>query len=412
MSTSPKKPLSGRRIVLGITGGIAAYKMPDLVRRLKDYGADVRCVITQGGQAFITPLTLQAVSGNPVHHDLLDPAAEAAMGHIELAKWADFVLIAPASANTIAQLAHGHAPDLLTTVCLATAAPVAVAPAMNQQMWAHPAVQANCALLQSRGVTVITPASGAQACGDVGAGRLPEPLELREAVTELLTATSNELAGKHLVITAGPTREAIDPVRYLSNHSSGRMGFALATAAQRMGAHVTLVAGPCQLPTPAGVTRIDVISAEQMNAAVMGVIAEADIFIGCAAVADYRPTHVADNKIKKDNDAMHIALVKNPDILANVAALAKAPFTIGFAAETNNVAHYAQDKLQRKKLNMIAANDVSDTSIGFNSEDNAMLLFWRDKDSTVQQQALARASKLAIAQQILQQAAKLLTNND
>lgn len=412
MSTSPKKPLSGRRIVLGITGGIAAYKMPDLVRRLKDYGADVRCVITQGGQAFITPLTLQAVSGNPVHHDLLDPAAEAAMGHIELAKWADFVLIAPASANTIAQLAHGHAPDLLTTLCLATAAPVAVAPAMNQQMWAHPAVQANCALLQSRGVTVITPASGAQACGDVGAGRLPEPLELREAVTELLTATSNELAGKHLVITAGPTREAIDPVRYLSNHSSGRMGFALATAAQRMGAHVTLVAGPCQLPTPAGVTRIDVVSAEQMNAAVMGVIAEADIFIGCAAVADYRPTHVADNKIKKDNDAMHIALVKNPDILANVAALAKAPFTIGFAAETNNVAHYAQDKLQRKKLNMIAANDVSDTSIGFNSEDNAMLLFWRDKDSTVQQQALARASKLAIAQQILQQAAKLLTNND
>ena len=411
MSTSPKKPLSGRRIVLGITGGIAAYKMPDLVRRLKDYGADVRCVITQGGQAFITPLTLQAVSGNPVHHDLLDPAAEAAMGHIELAKWADFVLIAPASANTIAQLAHGHAPDLLTTLCLATAAPVAVAPAMNQQMWAHPAVQANCALLQSRGVTVITPASGAQACGDVGAGRLPEPLELREAVTKLLTATSNELAGKHLVITAGPTREAIDPVRYLSNHSSGRMGFALATAAQRMGAHVTLVAGPCQLPTPAGVTRIDVVSAEQMNTAVMGVIAEADIFIGCAAVADYRPTHVADNKIKKDNDAMHIALVKNPDILANVAALAKAPFTIGFAAETNDVAHYAQDKLQRKKLNMIAANDVSDTSIGFNSEDNAMLLFWRDKDNTVQQQALARASKSAIAQQILQQAAKLLSNN-
>ncbi|WP_417686123.1 bifunctional phosphopantothenoylcysteine decarboxylase/phosphopantothenate--cysteine ligase CoaBC [Pseudidiomarina gelatinasegens] len=411
MSTSPKKPLSGRRIVLGITGGIAAYKMPDLVRRLKDYGADVRCVITQGGQAFITPLTLQAVSGNPVHHDLLDPAAEAAMGHIELAKWADFVLIAPASANTIAQLAHGHAPDLLTTLCLATAAPVAVAPAMNQQMWAHPAVQANCALLQSRGVTVITPASGAQACGDVGAGRLPEPLELREAVTKLLTATSNELAGKHLVITAGPTREAIDPVRYLSNHSSGRMGFALATAAQRMGAHVTLVAGPCQLPTPAGVTRIDVVSAEQMNTAVMGVIAEADIFIGCAAVADYRPTHVADNKIKKDNDAMHIALVKNPDILANVAALAKAPFTIGFAAETNDVAHYAQDKLQRKKLNMIAANDVSDTNIGFNSEDNAMLLFWRDTNNTVQQQALARASKSAIAQQILQQAAKLLSNN-
>lgn len=411
MSTSPNQPLLGRRILLGISGGIAAYKTPELVRRLKDYGADVRCVLTQGGQAFITPLTLQAVSGNPVHHDLLDPAAEAAMGHIELAKWADLVFIAPASANTLAQLAHGHASDLLSTLCLATAAPVAVAPAMNQQMWAHAAVQANCDLLRQRGVNVITPASGAQACGDVGAGRMPEPLELRDVICSLLLPQNQELAGKHIVITAGPTREAIDPVRYLSNHSSGKMGFALAAAAQAMGAQVTLIAGPVNLATPTGVTRVDVVSAEQMHTAAMQAVEHANVFIGCAAVADYRPEQVADSKIKKSNVGMQITLVRNPDILADVAALANAPFTIGFAAETNDVAHYAQDKLARKKLNMIAANDVSDSSIGFNSEDNAMLLFWRDTNNTVQQLALARASKSAIAQQILQQAAKLLSNN-
>ncbi|OZB05465.1 MAG: bifunctional 4'-phosphopantothenoylcysteine decarboxylase/phosphopantothenoylcysteine synthetase [Idiomarina sp. 34-48-12] len=411
MSTSPNQPLLGRRILLGISGGIAAYKTPELVRRLKDYGADVRCVLTQGGQAFITPLTLQAVSGNPVHHDLLDPAAEAAMGHIELAKWAELVFIAPASANTLAQLAHGHASDLLSTLCLATAAPVAVAPAMNQQMWAHAAVQANCALLRERGIQVITPASGAQACGDVGAGRMPEPLELRDVICSLLLPQNQELAGKHIVITAGPTREAIDPVRYLSNHSSGKMGFALAAAAQAMGAQVTLIAGPVNLTTPTGVTRVDVVSAEQMHTAAMQAVENADVFIGCAAVADYRPEQVADSKIKKSNDGMQITLVRNPDILADVAALANAPFTIGFAAETNDVAHYAQDKLARKKLNMIAANDVSDTTIGFNSEDNAMLLFWRDTNNTVQQLALARASKSAIAQQILQQAAKLLSTN-
>ncbi|PHR65028.1 bifunctional phosphopantothenoylcysteine decarboxylase/phosphopantothenate--cysteine ligase CoaBC [Pseudidiomarina marina] len=411
MSTSPNQPLLGRRILLGISGGIAAYKTPDLVRRLKDYGADVRCVLTQGGQAFITPLTLQAVSGNPVHHDLLDPAAEAAMGHIELAKWAELVFIAPASANTLAQLAHGHASDLLSTLCLATAAPVAVAPAMNQQMWAHAAVQANCDLLRQRGVNVVTPASGAQACGDVGAGRMPEPLELREVICSLLLPQNRELAGKHIVVTAGPTREAIDPVRYLSNHSSGKMGFALAAAAQAMGAQVTLIAGPVNLATPTGVTRVDVVSAEQMHTAAMQAVDNADVFIGCAAVADYRPEQVADSKIKKSNDGMQITLVRNPDILADVAARTKAPFTIGFAAETNNVAHYAQDKLARKKLNMIAANDVSDSSIGFNSDDNAMILFWRDMNNTVQQQALARASKSTIAQQILQQAAKLLSNN-
>src|SRR5690554_1009571 len=347
--------LAQKRILIGISGGIAAYKIPELVRRLKDLGADVRCVMTQGGQAFVTPLTLQAVSGQPVHHDLLDPAAEAAMGHIELAKWADLILIAPASANTLAQLAHGHASNLLTTICLATSAPLAVAPAMNQQMWAHPAVQENCATLARRGVHVIAPASGAQACGDVGAGRMPEPLELRDILCQLLPPQQQPLRGKQVLITAGPTREAIDPVRYLSNHSSGKMGFALAQAAQQLGAQVTLVAGPCNLATPRGVERIDVVSAQDMFEAVLDKVAHADIFIGCAAVADYRPQQVASNKMKKDKDAMRIELVKNPDILAHVAALPEPPFTIGFAAETNDVEHYAKGKLERKKLNLIAA---------------------------------------------------------
>lgn len=396
--------LAGKRIVVGISGGIAAYKIPELVRRLKDLDADVRCVMTQGGQAFITPLTLQAVSGNPVATDLLDPSAEAAMGHIELAKWADLVLVAPASANTIAQLAHGHASDLLTTLCLATAAPVFVAPAMNQQMWAHPAVQANCQRLQQHGVTVIGPASGAQACGDVGAGRMPEPAELRDIICNFLQPTEMLFAGQHIVITAGPTREAIDPVRYLSNHSSGRMGFALAAAAQQLGARVTLVAGPCQLATPPKVERIDVISANDMAKAVDSVIADADMFIGCAAVADYRPDVVATNKIKKDNDAMQIHLVKNPDILATVAAREKPPFTIGFAAETNDVKTYAEGKLTRKRLAMIAANDVSDTRIGFNSDENAMIILWRDNNGAIQQKCLSQASKQTIAKQVLQHA--------
>ncbi len=408
MSVCQAQPLLNRKIVIGVSGGIAAYKIPELVRRLKDWGADVRCVMTQGGQAFITPLTLQAVSGNPVHHDLLDPSAEAAMGHIELAKWADLILIAPASANTLAQLAHGHAGDLLTTICLATAAPLLVAPAMNQQMWAHAAVQANCATLRSRGVEIIAPDSGSQACGDVGAGRMPEPLALRDAIATALTPLAPVLNGKHVMITAGPTREAIDPVRYLSNHSSGKMGFALAAAAQQLGATVTLVAGPCQLPTPPQVKRIDVVSATDMLAAVEQHVDAADIFIGCAAVADYRPRQVGADKIKKHHDQMHIELIKNPDILATVAARKNAPFTIGFAAETQQLEHYATGKLKAKKLALIAANNVSDSSIGFHSDDNAIQLFWHDAAGKLQQRTLEKASKSAIAIAMLQHAASLM----
>ncbi len=402
--------LAQKRILIGISGGIAAYKIPELVRRLKDLGADVRCVMTQGAQAFITPLTLQAVSGNPVHHDLLDPAAEAAMGHIELAKWADLIMIAPASANVLAQLAHGHASDLLSTLILATTAPVYVAPAMNQQMWAQPAVQANCQRLREYGMTLITPDNGAQACGDIGAGRMPEPLALRDIICQHFQPRSQLLAGKSVLITAGPTREAIDPVRYLSNHSSGKMGFALAAAAQQLGATVTLVTGPVQLATPTDVTRIDVVSAEDMYQAVMNHIDQADVFIGCAAVADYRPELVATSKIKKSQDTMHLALIKNPDILASVASLPNPPFTIGFAAETNDVVQYAQRKLEQKRIRLIAANDVSDTNIGFNSDVNAMHLLWQDKQGQLQQLSLDRANKLQIATQLLQHAATLMNN--
>lgn len=308
-------------------------------------------------------------------------------------------------------MAHGHAGDLLTTICLATAAPLLVAPAMNQQMWAHAAVQANCMQLRQRGVQLIEPASGAQACGDVGAGRMPEPLQLRDAVLAALTTIEPMLAGKQLVITAGPTREAIDPVRYLSNHSSGKMGFALAAAAQQLGAQVTLVAGPCQLPTPAQVQRIDVVSAADMLAAVEHHVGTADIFIGCAAVADYRPRLAADQKIKKQHDAMQLELVKNPDILASVANRPQPPFCIGFAAETEQLEQYASGKLKAKKLAMIAANNVSDSSIGFNSDENAMQLMWYDQAGKLQQQHLDKASKHAIAMAILRQAAALMATS-
>ncbi len=407
MTTTSEKPLHGRNILVGVSGGIAAYKTPDLVRRLRDYGATVRVVMTTGAQAFITPLTLQAVSGFPVHHDLLDPAAEAAMGHIELAKWADMIVIAPASANTLARLAHGMADDLLSTLCLATTARIVVAPAMNQQMWAAPGVQDNLERIERFGIEVIAPASGSQACGDVGAGRMPEPLELREAIVRFFHQEPGLLFDEHVVITAGPTREAIDPVRYLSNHSSGKMGFALATAAQRMGAQVTLVAGPCALPTPIGVHRIDVSSATEMDAAVAKVINKATMFIGCAAVADYRPVTAAESKIKKHAGSMTLELVKNPDILANVANSDTPPFTVGFAAETNDVATYAAGKLRNKKLALIAANDVSDNRIGFNSDNNAMTLFWQDPQGELQQRSLGHASKFAIAEDILEQAAQL-----
>lgn len=399
--------LQGRNILVGVSGGIAAYKTPELVRRLRDCGAIVRVVMTTGAKAFITPLTLQAVSGHVVNDDLLDPAAEAAMGHIELAKWANLILVAPASANTLARLAHGLADDLLSTLCLASSAPIAIAPAMNQQMWQAPAVQANLATLQQFGIHNLGTGSGAQACGDVGAGRMLEPLELVAACQQLLSTLAHDqqtLAGKHIVITAGPTREAIDPVRYLSNHSSGKMGFALAAQAAALGAQVTLVAGPCQLATPTGVQRIDIESASQMLDAVMAHIGTADVFMGCAAVADYRVAEVAPQKLKKRGDAaLQLTLTQNPDIVATVAALPQPPIVVGFAAETQAVADYAQAKLIRKRLHMIAANDVSDSSIGFNQDDNAMQVFWRTDLSSEQlhSKQLPKQAKTQLAKQLL-----------
>jgi len=342
--------LAGKKILLGISGGIAAYKSADLVRRLKDRGADVRVILTPAAAEFITPLTLQALSGHPVGQSLLDPAAEAAMGHIELAKWADLILVAPASADVIARISHGLANDLLTSCILASAAPLAVAPAMNQQMYQNIATQQNLATLKSRNIHIYGPAAGSQACGDVGFGRMLEPLQLVDAVIATLNPVQ-DLVGVRLAITAGPTREAIDPVRYISNHSSGKMGFALAQEAAARGATVTLISGPVQLPTPVGVTRLDVVSAEQMYQAALGVAVTHDIFIGCAAVADFRMADLTTQKLKKqaDVDTLTLQLVKNPDIIAAVAALpAQRPFTVGFAAETDNVAAYAKSKLARK----------------------------------------------------------------
>lgn len=400
--------LTNRKLLLIVTGGIAAYKTPELVRRLKDEGTEVRVVMTKGAKAFITPLTLQAVSGNPVHDDLLDPAAEAAMGHIELARWADLIVVAPASASAMARLAHGFADDLFSTLCLATDAPVALVPAMNRLMWSAPATQRNLQLLQDDGKLIWGPNEGSQACGETGAGRMLEPHEILQQVKEFFAATcslhketpENEglLAGKRVLITAGPTREAIDPVRYLSNHSSGKMGFALAAAAANAGAEVTLIAGPCQLTTPAGVTRIDVISAEDMHEAVANSVAQQDLFIGCAAVADFRPMNVAEQKMKKQDgeNQMQIALVKNPDILAWVAQQENAPFCVGFAAETENVAAYARKKLDRKGIQMIIANDVSNPELGFNSDSNAVIAISADTE-----QHIATNSKDEIAKQLI-----------
>ena len=365
--------LLNKHILLGVSGGIAAYKSPELVRRLREQGAEVRVVLTDAARAFVTPLTLQAVSGHTIPAGVLDPASEQGMNHIELAKWADLVLITPAPANVISRLATGMADELLTTLCLATPAPVALAPAMNQQMYLHAATQANLQTLAQRGVQLWGPASGTQACGDVGPGRMLNPDEL---VAECIRFLAKPKLDLRILITAGPTREALDPVRYISNHSSGKMGFALAAAAAELGADVTLVAGPVNLPTPAGVRRIDVESALQMQAAVMAEVAQQQIVIGCAAVADYRPEEISPQKIKKSADEMVVALVKNPDIIAEVAALAAKPFVVGFAAETRDVEHYALDKMARKKLDMIAANDVAREGQGFNSDDNALTVFW------------------------------------
>jgi len=367
--------LANLRILLGVSGGIAAYKSAELVRRLRDAGAEVRVVLTENAARFVTPLTFQALSGQPVRSGLWDEAAEAAMGHIELARWAQRILIAPASADLIARLAHGFADDLLTTLCLASAAPLALAPAMNQQMWAHAATQANVATLRERGVDLLGPASGSQACGEFGAGRL---LEADSIVAEIAALHGPQhLAGVRVLVSAGPTYEDIDPVRFIGNRSSGRMGFAVARAAVEQGARVHLVAGPVHLPTPAGVERTDVRSARDMRAAVMQQIPQSDIFISAAAVGDYRPGEVAAHKLKKQGAALSLTLDENPDILAEIAALPQRPMLVGFAAETENVEAYARAKLTRKNLDLIAANQVG-VGLGFDCADNALTLFWAD----------------------------------
>ncbi|WP_353497315.1 bifunctional phosphopantothenoylcysteine decarboxylase/phosphopantothenate--cysteine ligase CoaBC [Vibrio chaetopteri] len=398
--------LAGKKILLGISGGIAAYKCAELTRRLIERGAEVQVVMTKAAKEFITPLTMQAVSGRPVSDSLLDPAAEASMGHIELAKWADLVLLAPATADLIGRMAAGMGNDLLTTLVLATDAPIAVSPAMNQQMYRNVATQENISTLSRRGMMIWGPAAGEQACGDIGPGRMLEPMQLVERCEQFFGP--KPLVGKSVVITAGPTREAIDPVRYISNHSSGKMGFALAEAASQMGADVTLIAGPVALTTPVGVKRVNVTSAQEMHQAALDAAISHDIFIGCAAVADYRPTDVATQKIKKtaDNDDMQIVMVKNPDIIADVASLSTSrPFTVGFAAETQDVETYALDKLSRKNLDMICANDVSVASQGFNSDSNAITVYWQDG-----QQALGSAKKTELGRAILECISAKLNN--
>ena len=367
-------------IVLGITGSIAAYKAPDLVRRLKERGADVQVVITASATEFVTDTALQAASGRQVRANLWDKEAERAMSHIELARWADAVLIAPATAEVMARIVSGGAPDLLTTICLATEAPIAVAPAMNHVMWNNPATQANRKVLEERGVHILGPGTGSQACGEEGAGRMLEPDAIAAAVFDLgVSHGEGLLAGKKVVITAGPTREPIDPVRYITNRSSGKMGYAMARAAIAKDAEVILISGPVDLPEPPGVEVRKVSSAREMYDATHECIADADIFIAAAAVADYRPAEVQSQKIKKNEEEMSIKLVRCPDILASVAALDGAPFTVGFAAETENVDDYARGKLANKKLDMIIANRVGD-DCGFDRDDNAVSVFWNDDE--------------------------------
>lgn len=395
-STTPNRTLLGnRRILLGVTGGIAAYKAAELVRRLRDASAEVRVVMTPAAHEFITPMTLQALSGHPVHSDLFDPAQEAAMGHIDLARWADLVLIAPASADFLARLRGGMANDLLSTLCLATRAPIVLAPAMNQVMWLDPRTQENVESLKVQGVTLLGPAHGIQACGENGPGRLLEPDLIVTAITSRFQ--SGTLAGKKVVITAGPTREAIDPVRFITNHSSGKMGFALARAAAEAGATVTLVAGPVTLPTPDHVARIDVTSALEMFDATLREAATADIVISSAAVADYRPAETATQKIKKSGETHQLALVRNPDIIAAVGKLSPKPFLVGFAAETEKLEEHARGKLEAKNLDMIVANDVSAPGIGFHSDNNAVTVL--EKNSTV---SIPECSKALLAQQLIE----------
>ncbi|HEY2276683.1 MAG TPA: bifunctional phosphopantothenoylcysteine decarboxylase/phosphopantothenate--cysteine ligase CoaBC [Steroidobacteraceae bacterium] len=382
--------MQDKHILLGVTGGIAAYKSPDLVRRLRERGAEVQVVMTAAAREFVTPTTFQAVSGRTVRTDLWDPAAEAAMGHIELARWADAVLIAPASADFLARLAAGRADDLLATLCLATEAPIAVAPAMNHVMWSNQATRANVAQLAARGVLVLGPAAGDQACGEEGMGRMVEPLELAEQLAALL-AGDGELAGRRVLITAGPTRERLDPVRFISNRSSGKMGFAVAQAARAAGAEVVLVSGPVSLPTPPGVRRIDVESAADMLAAVLKELPGTHVFISTAAVADYRPMRAAQQKIKKTSDTIEVAMERTADVLATVAARPERPFVVGFAAETEAVEQNARTKLLKKNLDMIAANEVGDDK-AFDSDENQLIVLARGA-----RYELGRAGKLALA---------------
>ncbi|MDT0596428.1 bifunctional phosphopantothenoylcysteine decarboxylase/phosphopantothenate--cysteine ligase CoaBC [Glaciecola petra] len=390
--------LDQKNVLLGICGGIAAYKTPDLVRKLTAHGANVRVVLTDSASHFVSALSLQAVSGNKVSAQLLDEEAEAGMGHIELARWADYFVVAPATANTIAKLCYGLADDLLSTLALATTAPLFIAPAMNQQMWAAPATTENMQTLKNRGAIVLGPAAGEQACGDVGYGRMLEPDDIADALADYAQtkALTPILNGLNIMITAGPTREAIDPVRYISNHSSGKMGFALAKAAQLLGAKVTLVAGPVSLPTPQNVVRHNVESAQEMLEVVHNDIAEQHIFIACAAVADYKLDNISEQKMKKQGDNLQLCLSQNPDILKSVAFLDKPPFTVGFAAETQDVESYAKSKLEKKKLNMIAANDVSNSDLGFNSDRNALIVL--SKDSVI---SLEPKSKYLLALELL-----------
>jgi phosphopantothenoylcysteine decarboxylase / phosphopantothenate---cysteine ligase len=406
-----KASLHNKNILLGVCGGIAAYKSAELLRRLQDAGARVRVVMTAGAMEFITPLTFQALSGHPVHTDLLDTQAEAAMGHIELARWADLILIAPATADSIARLVTGRADDLLAAVCLASHAKMAIAPAMNHVMWSASATQQNCQKLQETGASIFGPASGSQACGEVGEGRMLEADELVSQCAGLFKR--GELQGQKIMITAGPTFEAIDPVRFIGNRSSGRMGFAIAEAAIEQGATVTLVAGPVHLITPEHCTRLDVENAEQMHQTVMSNIQQQDIFIATAAVADYRPLNAESQKIKKNGDNLSLTLTPNPDILKDVSNRPNPPFTLGFAAETQNMKTFAREKLINKNLDMIAANQVgqqddnqTQQDTGFNSEYNALEIFWDGGEAS-----LEHARKTQLARQLITLLAKRYYEN-
>ena len=394
--------LSNKRILLGITGGIAAYKCAELTRLFVKAGAEVRVAMTEAATEFITALTMQALSGNRVQLDLLDPEAEAAMGHIELARWADLVLIAPATADFMAKMAHAQADDILSTLVLAASVPIAVAPAMNQAMWADAGTQANLEILRKRKYHVFGPVDGDQACGDVGPGRMMEPAQLLESCADMFE--SGLLAGQKIVITGGPTREALDPVRYISNHSSGKMAYALATEAVAAGAWVVLMSGPVNLQTPAGVTRVDVVTAQEMLDATLANVNDADVFIGVAAVVDYRPQRVATDKIKKTGETVQLKLVKNPDIITAVADLEKPPLLVGFAAETSNIAKNGREKLLKKKLDLLFANNAADT---FNSDSICVTVISADTETE-----LPAGNKHVVARNMLQLIADRLMKNE